>query len=168
MISRAIVGLVNDAFKMQTLQVTLFAGQTPDEVERFQNYGLSSVPHAGAEGIALKIGGSTGHTVVVSVDDRRFRMTGLADGEVALHDDLGHIVHLTRNGIVINGAGHLVKMVNLTKLRVEAGIDATGEIRDRCDQPESRSMHQMRNSHAAHTHQENDAGGQSGTPTQPL
>lgn len=168
MIGRAIVGLVNDAMKMQALQVTIFKGQTPDDAEHFQTYGLTSVPKAGAEGIALKVGGSTGHTVVVSVDDRRFRLTGLPSGEVALYDDLGHKVHLTRDGIVIDGAGQDVKMVNLTKLRVEADIESTGEIRDRCDTPASRSMNQMRVSHGDHTHNENDVGGSTSTPTQPL
>lgn len=168
MIGRAIVGLVNDAMKMQSLQVTIMAGQTPDDVERFQNYGHTSVPLPGAESIALAIGGSTGHTVVIAVDDRRFRLTGLQGGEVALYDDLGHKVHLTRDGIVLDGAGHLVKMVNLEKLRVESDIDATGQIRDLCDTPASRTMAQMRDTHSDHTHHENDVGGETATPTQPV
>lgn len=128
MISRAVVGLVNDAFKLQGLQVTIMAGQTPDDVERFQNYGLTSVPHSGAEGIALAIGGSTGHTVVIAVDDRRFRLTGLQGGEVALYDDLGHKVHLTRDGIVLDGAGQDIRLINTPTVRVEADFHVTGEI----------------------------------------
>lgn len=127
MISRAIVGLVSDAFKMQTLQVTLLAGQTPDDVERFQTYGHTSVPLPGAEGVALKIGGSTGHTIVICVDDRRYRLTGLQPGEVALYDDLGHKVHLTRNGIVIDGSGHQVTMIiaaGVANIAVEALLPA--------------------------------------------
>lgn len=128
MISRAVVGLVNDAFKLQGLQVTIMADQTPDDVERFQSYGLTSVPHPGAEGIALAIGGSTGHTVMISVDDRRFRLTGLQDGEVALYDDLGHKVHLTRDGIVLDGAGQDIRLINTPTVRVEADFHVTGEI----------------------------------------
>lgn len=112
MISRAVIGLVNDAAKLQALQVTLLAGQTPDDVERFQSYGLTSVPHPGAEGIALAIGGSTGHTVVIAVDDRRYRIKGLANGEVALYDDIGHRVHLTRAGVVIDAAGNALAIIN--------------------------------------------------------
>lgn len=168
MVSRAVVGAANDAPKLQTVQMELFAGQVADDIENFQQYGLTSVAHAGAEGIALKIGGSTGNTVVINVADRRYRITSLAAGEVCLYDDLGHKVHLTRAGIVIDGGGHLVTMINLEKLRVEADLDATGEIRDRCDTPESRTMQEMRTSHAEHTHPENDAGGQTGTPTQPI
>lgn len=168
MISRMVINLVNDATKLQALQVTLLADQTPDEVEHFQHYGFTSVPHAGAEGIALAIGGSTGHTVVVNVDDRRYRLKALPEGEVALYDDLGHKVHLTRNGIVIDGAGHPVTMVNLTKLRVEADIEATGQIKDQCDVAASRTMGQMRASHSAHTHMTNAVGSQTNVPTQAI
>lgn len=168
MISRAVVGPVNDTPKLQELQITIMAGQTPDGVERFQNYGITSVPHPGAESIPLAIGGSTGHTVVIAVDDRRFRLTGLRGGEVALYDDLGHKVHLTRDGIVIDGGGHLVKMVNLEKLRVESDIDATGQIRDLCDTPASRTMADMRATHTDHTHIENGVGSETNPPSQPV
>ncbi len=165
MISRAVTGKANDATTMQSLQLELFSGQVADDVEHFQPYGLSSVPHAGAEGIALAIGGSTGHTVVINVDDRRYRITGLQDGEVALYDDLGHKVHLTRDGIVIDGAGQLVTIKNTPKLRVEADIEATGQIKDLCDSVAGRTMAQMRATYTGHHHNENNvAGGPTSTP----
>lgn len=166
MVGRAVVNLVNDATRLQALQVTMMSDQVADDVERFQQYGLTSVPKPGAEGIALAVGGSTAHTVVISVDDRRFRLTGLTSGEVALYDDLGHKVHLTRNGIVIDGAGHLVKMVNLSKLRVEADFEATGAITDHCDTPQGRSMAQMRDTFTGHDHVSSTAGNPTSTPRQ--
>lgn len=168
MISRAVIGAANDAPKLQSVQMELFAGQVADDIENFQQYGLSSVAHAGAEGIALKIGGSTGNTVVINVADRRYRVTSLAPGEACVYDDLGHKVHLTRAGIVIDGAGHLVKITNLTKLRIEADIEGTGQIKDLCDTAAARTMAQMRATHANHTHKENDVLGQTNTPTQPV
>ncbi|HQR98320.1 MAG: phage baseplate assembly protein V [Burkholderiaceae bacterium] len=128
MISRAVISLVNDAAKLQALQVTLLAGQTPDDAEHFQHYGFTSVPHAGAEGIALAIGGSTGHTVIINVDDRRYRVKGLPNGEVVVYDDLGHKVHLTRAGIVIDGAGQDIRFINTPTVRVEANLHVTGAI----------------------------------------
>lgn len=164
MISRAVVSLVNDALKMQALQVTMMAGQTPDDAEHFQHYGFTSVPLPGAEGIALAVGGSTGHTVVINVDDRRYRLRGLPGGEVALYDDMGHKVHLTRNGIVIDGAGQLVTITNTPKLRVEANIEATGQIKDLCDTAGGRTMAQMRATYSGHTH--NAPGGVTANPNQ--
>ena len=37
--------------------------------------------------------------LVVGVEDRRYRLVGLAGGEVAIYDDLGQKVRLKRNGI---------------------------------------------------------------------
>ena len=165
MVGRAVVNLVNDAAKLQGVQITMLADQTADDVERFQQYGLTSVPLAGAEGIALAVGGSTAHTVVIAVDDRRYRLRGLADGEVALYDDMGHRVHLTRSGIVIDGAGHAVTMTNLAKLRVESSIEATGSIKDLCD-GDGRTMAQMRDWGAGHTHTSSVAGTPTSAPNQ--
>lgn len=166
MIGRAVIGLVNDAMKMQAVQLKVHADQVLDGVEHFQHYGLTSVPHPGAEGIALAIGGSTGHTVVINVDDRRYRLKGLAAGEVALYDDLGHKVHLTRAGIMIDGGGHLVKLINLAKLRVEADIESTGQIKDLADGT-GRTMEQMRDTYTDHGHIENNVlGGLTGGPNQ--
>ncbi|MDO8776615.1 MAG: phage baseplate assembly protein V [Burkholderiaceae bacterium] len=166
MIARCVVTLINDATKMQGLQLAIMKGQGADDIERFQNYGHTSVPLPGAEGIALAVGGVRAHTVVIAVDDRRFRLVGLASGESALYDDLGHKVHLTRDGIVIDGAGQLVKMVNLTKLRVEADFEATGQIKDLCDSAGGRTMAQMRLWDEGHTHTSSTAGSPTSPPNQ--
>lgn len=152
-VARAVVNLVNDATRLQSVQVELQQGVVRDKVEHFQAYGFTSVAHPGSEGIALSVAGSTDHAVVINVADRRFRMTGLQSGEVAMHDDLGHCIYLTRNGIVIDGAGHQILMKNLAKLRVEAGIESTGDIKDRCDGA-GKTMASMRTTHNGHTHNE--------------
>lgn len=105
MATRVVLKLVDDGPKMQSHQVEAYDGLVRDKVEHFQNYGFTSVPFAGAEGVGLSIGGSTNHMVVLNVDDRRYRMKGLEDGEVAIYDDQGQSVHLTREGIVVKGAG---------------------------------------------------------------
>jgi phage baseplate assembly protein V len=104
-IGRAMLGLVNDAAKLQAVQVTLRADEVRANAEHFQHYGFTSVPLPGAEGIGLAVGGSTDHMVVINIDDRRYRLKALAEGEVALYDDQGQKIHFTRDGIVIDGAG---------------------------------------------------------------
>ena len=150
--ARAIVALINDAPGVQVAQVTTLA-DTVRDAERLQNYGLTSVPLPGAEGVALALGGSTDHTVVICVDDRRYRLKGLTAGEVALYDDLGHRVHLTRTGIVINGGGHPVTITNTPKMRIEGAVEATGGITDLCDSG-GKSMSQMRQTYNGHDHNE--------------
>lgn len=84
MVARAIVELVDDSKKLQALQVSM-GDEVHDDVERFQQYGITSIPAKDAEAMLLAVGGGRSHAVVVAVDDRRYRPTGLARGEVALY-----------------------------------------------------------------------------------
>lgn len=96
LVGRGILRLVNDGLKLQGVQVSLLADEVHDNVERFQEYGFTSHPHPGAEAIALSVGGSRDHAVVISIDDRRYRLKGLGAGEVALYDDQGQVIRLKR------------------------------------------------------------------------
>lgn len=104
MVGRAIIAAVRDTTGIQEVQVELLADEVQDGVEHFQPYGLTAHPKAGAEGLAVAVGGLRSHAIVLAVGDRRYRLTGLSEGEVALHDDQGQKVHLTRAGIVIESA----------------------------------------------------------------
>lgn len=96
MVSRCTVALVNTALKMQGLQIRLLAGEFKDNVEHMEPYGYTSAPHPGAEGVAVFPGGDRSHGVVVVVADRRYRLKGLKDGEVALYTDEGDKLHFER------------------------------------------------------------------------
>ena len=121
MINRAVVELVNDATKMQTLQVSVLAGETQDNVERFQQYGFTSHPKKGAEAVSLALAGCRSHMVVVAVDDRRYRLTGLESGEVAIYTDEGDRIHLKRSGhIEIKAAGSV--LVNAPSVKLSNAV----------------------------------------------
>ncbi|MEE9357460.1 phage baseplate assembly protein V [Candidatus Vondammii sp. HM_W22] len=100
MVSRAVINLVNDGHGLQEVQITLLADETA-EVERVQEYGFTSNPQPGAEAVALAVGGSRAHTIVIATDDRRYRLKGLASGEVALYDDMGQSFILHRDRIEV-------------------------------------------------------------------
>jgi len=87
MAARAILTLIDDATKMQGVQVKLLDGEVCNNVARMQQYGFTSVPLPGAEGIYLALGGSRDHGVVIVADDRRYRIKGLQGGEVAIYTD---------------------------------------------------------------------------------
>ncbi len=111
LVGRCIIMAVDDSRKIQSVQVEVLADELHNEAERFQHYGFSTHPIPGAEGIIVRIGGTASHGVIIVVDDRRYRLTDLAQGEVALYDDLGQVVHLKRDGILIKSE---------MKVRVEA------------------------------------------------
>lgn len=102
-VSRIVVGTVDDDKQFQELQAELLADETMDGVEHFQPYGFTARPKKGAEGIGLGVGGLRSHTIVIAVGDRRYRLKGLAEGEVAMYDDQDQVIHLKRDGIEIRG-----------------------------------------------------------------
>lgn len=164
MVARAVIRMVNDEVGLQSVQVSTTADNEPDDVERFQNYGFSSMPFAGAEGLALAVGGSQANVIVINVDDRRYRIKGLKSGEVAIYDDQDQSVHLTRDGIVVNGGGRQVTIKDTPKVRMECSLEVTGDIKDHCDS-DGRTMDHMRTWSAGHTH---NGGIITSTPIQPI
>ncbi|MDP1960872.1 MAG: phage baseplate assembly protein V [Reyranella sp.] len=116
MVGRAIVRLVTEADGGQIMQLDGLADETLDGVEHCQDYGLASRPLAGARGVLLALAGARGQAVIVAVGDRRYRLTGLAGGEVALHDDQGQAVFLKRDQLLVSTPFKVV---------IEAGAECT-------------------------------------------
>lgn len=115
MIGRCVLAASNDGLKFQEVQIKMLAGEVLDQIERVQNYGVSTRPQDGAEGIALSLGGDRSHTVVIAVDDRRYRVKSLAKGEVCTYTDedtpgSDHRIHLKRGKEIhmIAGASSIV------------------------------------------------------------
>jgi phage baseplate assembly protein V len=79
---------------------TFASGGTNRNASRFQDYGVTSVPLVGSEGIALQIGGSQSRLAIINVDDPRHRPTNLAPGEVQIYTDEGLVLHAKRGRIV--------------------------------------------------------------------
>lgn len=156
MVGRAVLSVISDGTAIQTAQARLLADEVQDDVERVQEYGFTSVPKPGAEAVIAFVGGNRDHGLIIAVDDRRYRLKGLASGEVALYDDLGQKVHLTRSGIVIDSP-----QVSMTgNLLVAGSIVAQGNISDQG----SKSMAGMRTVFNNHVHTD-PQGGSTGIPT---
>jgi len=119
-VGRAVVTAVYDDKKIQEIQATILAGETRDKLERFQQYGFTSKPFVGAEAITLSLGGIREHTVVIAVDDRRYRLKNLADGEVALYTDEGDKIHFKRSKEIFISSGDHVNIESANKVTVKA------------------------------------------------
>ena len=170
-VSRGVLSLIDDAALLQAVQVKLLAGETLDGVERFQDYGITSHPHPGAEVVALSVCGQRGHTVVIRCDDRRYRFNPLAQGEVALYTDEGDHVLLKR-GRVVEIETDTLHVKAGTKVQLDTPlVETTGQVRAALDITDrtsgaGRSMDSMRGIYNSHTHPENDNGGPTAAPNQ--
>ncbi|NDY41244.1 phage baseplate assembly protein V [Dissulfurirhabdus thermomarina] len=175
MVGRGVLARVDDGAREQVVQVELLAGEVR-ELERYQEYGFSSVPHAGSEGIVVCIGGTRDHGIMVATGDRRYRLTGMAPGEVALYDDLGNVVRLGRDQVTVTAVQHLEASAPTCRLAAEVTIDgnvtvhgdvtASGQISDLSGAGGS-SMSAMRATYNGHTHP-GDSGGTTGPPQQAM
>lgn len=99
LVSRAVVNVINDSLKTQNLQVSILNDDDADDVERFQNYGHTSVPPAGSEAIVLSVGGMRESLVAIAVDNKATRLGSLKDGDSALYHMEGHNFLLTEDGV---------------------------------------------------------------------
>jgi len=107
MITRAVLETVNDSEKMQLVKVSLLAGETRSDVERFQNFGFTSFPPDGAECVAVAVGGNRDHLIIVVADDRATRLKDLAKGESAQYNSRGDKWHLKKDGTL---EGEILKL----------------------------------------------------------
>lgn len=155
LLARAVVKSLNTASKCQSLQVELMPGEPKENVEHLEPYGFTSAPQIGAEGFAVFPDGDRSHGVILVVSDRRYRIKGLKAGEVALYDDQGQSVTLTRNGMVVDGAGKVITFRNAPKARFEMPIESTHDIRDNCDAGGT-TMATIRETYNGHDHEYDD------------
>ena len=128
LIGRGVIKRADDSKKVQELQAEFLPGEVRDEIERFGAYGFTSVPKAGAEGIFICVGGRRDQVFCIGTEDRRYRPTDLADGEVAIYNDTGAKIVFKTNGDieVTPKSGQKLKLVG--DLRITGSVTATGDI----------------------------------------
>ena len=166
MVGRGIIKLVYDDLKAQGIQISLLNGEIRDQVERFQEYGFTSHPVPGAEAVMVCVGGNRDHGIIIACEDRRYRLTGLLEGEVALYDKDGNYIKLgQQNVMTVHTEGTLVieaasaVSIDTPSLTVTGNIGAEGNVSDG-----TRSMSGDRTIYNSHTHPE--TGSTTGAPNQ--
>jgi len=155
-----------DDHALQNLQVSFGPNDTWNNIERIQNYGLTSRPQDGAQCVAVMF--NEDHGLVVAVDDRRFRLKSLGKGEVALYTDEGDKVHLKRDRIIEVVAGTKVILnTPLVEATNDMVINKTLTVKDNVTMEKSATIAVDALiggiSSVGHKHPENDSGG----PTDP-
>lgn len=134
MLQRGTVARVDDAMKMQLLDIDGHHGFKSTKVEHWHPYGISMHPHAGSEVLALALGGNQDHMIIVGTADRRYRLKGLAAGEMAIHDDQNQKVHFERNRLVIKTPKPVliesdgVVTIKASKVVIQAPVETTSSI----------------------------------------
>jgi phage baseplate assembly protein V len=125
MLVRGILRAAADDGGLQLVTLDLLHGEAKGRVQRFQDYGFTSHPLAGAEALAGAVGGDRAHLVAIRIDDRRYRLA-LSSGEVALYDDLGQFVKLGREGLHLSGQNVLIETDGVARIAADQ-VEIRGE-----------------------------------------
>ena len=111
MLARGFVTFSDRLKKMREVQCEFLAGEVRSELEHAEPYGFTSEPIMGAEAFAAFFDGNRSNGIVFCIADRRYRITDMEAGEVAIYDDQGQKVHFKRDGILIETPKNLTATV---------------------------------------------------------
>ena len=133
MTARCTLSLIDDGRRMQEVQLLLLSGERRSGMERVQEYGFTSVPLPGAEGVAVFYGGNRADGAVVATDDRRHRPRGWAPGEAGMYTAFGQLLkmdahgnlHITVPGDIVLNAGGSVRTTAADKLELRGRVVAS-------------------------------------------
>ncbi|MGB7650864.1 MAG: phage baseplate assembly protein [Gallionella sp.] len=106
-----------------TVQAKVLDGETLDNLDRVEPYGLSYHPKPGSRAYLQFPSGDRSYGVALIIGDKRYQLD-LQEGEVALHDDAGNYVMLKQGGIVETKASS--KVIATTPLFETSGDAKVG------------------------------------------
>jgi phage baseplate assembly protein V len=96
---------VSDANELQLVKITGLADEEQSNLERIQDYGITSNPPVGSEAVVLYVGGNKDHGVVIKTDSGEFRIQPLESGEVCIYSQHGQKILLDENGDIVFNDG---------------------------------------------------------------
>ncbi|EOW9271473.1 phage baseplate assembly protein V [Vibrio cholerae] len=100
MANRAQVTGVVESLQRQNLQLQIENDEAVDDIERFQNYGMTSYPPVGSEAVVMALKGSLDQRVAVVVEKKDLRPKGEQNDVIVYHAE-GHQIRLTSSGQII-------------------------------------------------------------------
>jgi len=120
--SRSLIESVDDDGEIQIVKVSGIANEVKPDIERIQDYGLTSNPPVGGESVVLYFGGDRSDGVVIKTDSGEHRITSLNSGEVCLYSQHGQQILLNEDGeIVATNDNGSIKMLDTGVVLVGTG-----------------------------------------------
>ncbi len=92
--------LMMKAGNTQSAQVQTANNEIADNVKFIEAYGFTAKPKQNGECILLNIQGNPGNVVALVIGNRELRFKELNDGEVAMYDDAGNLLHFKNGGVI--------------------------------------------------------------------
>lgn len=94
---RAVATGLQIATRIQRANADALAGEKLQDVELFQQFGMTSAPPDGTQLIVVPLGGRTSASVIVATEHGSYRFKLGAKGEMAVYNQWGDFVHLRQD-----------------------------------------------------------------------
>lgn len=121
LITKTLLVSLDDSGAIQKLVLDALKDERRSNVDRFQEFGFSSNPPAGAEVIMLSLGGSRSHNVAIASEHRESRPKNLSPGEAMIYNEAGDYVKLKADGTI--------EIKCSTKVRIDSPlVEMTGNL----------------------------------------
>lgn len=118
---RAVLQGIAIAQRVQRINAEALAGEQLQDVELMQQFGFTSAPPDGAQLVVLPLGGRTSAAVIVATEHGSYRLQLGNQGECAIYNEWGDLVHLKKD--------RSIRVVAGVKVRVEAPLaEFTGNV----------------------------------------
>lgn len=119
MISRGRLVSSDDSGGYQKIKAKGFANDEADEIVRHQQFGLSSNPGPGAEGLLLRLGGRAERTIAILFELLGKRPKSLPVGATALYNAFDIVWKLLSTKADLDHGGKNLHVRNVAKVKIE-------------------------------------------------
>jgi phage gp45-like len=145
LMARGEVIIVDNTKETQRIHQGCLSDEYVTDIERFENYGMTSYPLYGAESFSLFTGGNRDQGIVLCVHDSRYRPTDLSIGDVCIYTYIDKVVAHRILLRALDGSIQISGNVNVT-----GNIVVSGNVSD--SSGIAQTMAAMRSKYNAHTH----------------
>lgn len=128
MITQGVVTTTDDTGNVQFGQVRFNSLEMRDRTPVLLNYGFTSRPLPGAQVLALSANGDRSNSTIIASGDQRYRLRSLANGDVAIYNDLNQSVVLGRTGIRVDGGGLNITVSNAPTTIINGNLAVNGNV----------------------------------------
>ena len=97
--------------------------QSRDRVIHLQLFGFASALPEGSDVVTVSADGNPSQTVIIASGHQSYRFTGLANGEVVVHDQFGNYIHFTNGMVKANGP-----LTWTGNVKIVGNLVVTGEV----------------------------------------
>ena len=122
------IPLCDDTGSVMRGQFAIGSLELLDGVPVMQQFGFSSVPPAGSDGIAVFLSGDRSNSAIIATGNAAARPKNKLAGETVVFNAFGMTIYLSKTGMTINGGGMPITITNAPTVTQNGDLHVTGAV----------------------------------------